>query len=220
MQMLWGWLRATPAPSFPGQMVIKRLLCIPPTPGPKWWPHREPHTPTHQAKVPARSSPCPATQGLAPHLCVPQEVWSHKKDEVTSDGTLVPKAGPIMSPRQKKTNKHKVLFKMAKRKQRSHSGPSWDRWTAVLLARRKPLCLKSLRTWAKPSLRRCRARRGASRPTSAKGLCTCSLGQTQTQPLASRGQGHGEGLRAVGGGPAPKGLSSAGEATKGTKQQR
>lgn len=35
---------------------------------PKWWPHREPHTPTHQAKVPARSSSGPATQGLAPHL--------------------------------------------------------------------------------------------------------------------------------------------------------
>lgn len=39
-------------------------------------------------------------------LSVPQEVWSHKKDEVTSDGTLLPKAGPTTSPRQKKPNRN------------------------------------------------------------------------------------------------------------------
>lgn len=47
-----------------------------------------------------------------------------------------------------------------------------------------------------------------------------------TQTLASRADagaaekaGPWEGLRAVGGGPAPKGLSGEGEATEGTKQQ-
>lgn len=80
--------------------------------------------------------------------------------------------------------KHKVMFKMAKREQRSCSGPSRVRWAAASLARQKPLAEGSLGRWAKPPLRRRRAWRGATRPTAANRLCTCSLGQTQT--LASR----------------------------------
>lgn len=41
--------------------------------------------------------------------------------------------------------------------------------------------------WVKPPLRRCRAWRGATRPTAANRLCTCTPvpGQTQPQSLAS-----------------------------------
>lgn len=46
--------------------------------------------------------------------------------------------------------KHKVMFKMAKREQRSRSGLSRGRWAAVPLATQKPLAEGSLGRWAKP----------------------------------------------------------------------
>lgn len=56
--------------------------------------------------------------------------------------------------------------------------------------------------WAKPPLRWCRAWRGATRPTVANRLCTCTSvpgqTQTQTQTLASHVDAWAAQDRAVG----------------------
>lgn len=124
-------------------------------------PHGEQHTPTHQAKVPARAARAQLHQGWHP-LClsVAQEV-----------GPSAPRQVPPQEPQTEQIKeKHKVTFKTAKREQRSCSGPSRVRWAAALLARRQPLTEGSLRR------RRRRAWRGATR------LGTAPLGRRRPWP--------------------------------------
>lgn len=72
----------------------------------------------------------------------PRKFGPIKKMRSPQMGPSSPRQVPPRVSDEKTKQKHKVMFKMTKREQRSHSGPSRVRWTAAPLARRKPLRLR------------------------------------------------------------------------------